>query len=76
MARKKRPEEVSIIETPKNSDTVIDLEVKIKDKVIGKIHQGEEDRQLQITYMDDRKGAAISVEDAVQAIIADYNLHR
>ncbi len=75
MARKKKNEEVSIVATKHDSDTVTDLEVLLGDQVIGKIYQGEEDRQLQVTFNNDQKGTAVSIEDAVQAILADYNLH-
>ena len=75
MARKKKNEEVSIVATKQDSDTVTDLEVLLGDDVIGKIYQGEEDRQLQVTFNNDQKATAVSIEDAVQAILADYNLH-
>lgn len=75
MARKKKNEEVSIVATKQDSDTVTDLEVLLGADVIGKIYQGEEDRQLQVTFNNDQKATAVSIEDAVQAILADYNLH-
>lgn len=75
MARKKKNEEVSIIATKKDSDVITDLEVVINDKVVGKIYQGEDDRHYQVTYMEDQKGTALSVEDAVHSIISDYNLY-
>lgn len=76
MSAKKKEEEVSVIEGKRNSDDVTDLEVFIKDKKIGSILQEKDDRQIQTTYQTGRKGSAISVEDAVRSIIADYNLHR
>lgn len=76
MARKNKNEEVSIVATKKDSEVVTDLQVMIKDKLIGEIYQSEDDRQYQITFMNKRKGTAVSIEDAVQAIIADYNLHK
>lgn len=75
MARKKKNEEVSIVATKRDSDTVTDLEVLLGEQVIGKVTQGEEDRQLQVTFNNDQKATAVSIEDAVQAILADYNLH-
>lgn len=75
MARKNKNEEVSIIETKLDSDTVTDLEVLIGDKKVGSIHQGEEDRQIEVTFNNGQKTRAISIEDAVQAILADFNLH-
>ncbi len=76
MARKKRAEEVSIITGKLESETVTDLEVFVKDEKIGSIFQDEDDRQIQVTYMNEKKGSAISIEEAVRSIIADYNLHR
>lgn len=75
MARKKKNEEVSIIATKRDSEEVTDLKVQIGDKVIGEIYQGEDDRHYQVTNLNDKKGTALSVEDAVQSIISDYNLY-
>lgn len=75
MARKKKNEEVSIVATKRDSDTITDLEVLLGEQVIGKVYQGEEDRQLQVTFNNDQKATAVSIEDAVQSILADYNLH-
>ena len=75
MARKKT-QEVSIVPTKRDSDVITDLEVIIKDQVIGKIYQGEDDRHYQVTNLNDQKGTALTVEDAVQTILADYNLHK
>lgn len=76
MARKKRVEEVSIISGALASDVVTDLEVRIKDQKIGEVFQDEDDRQIQVTYKSGKKGSAISIEEAVRSIIAEYNLHR
>lgn len=76
MARKNKIEEVSIVAGSRDSDTVTDLIVQVKDQVIGEIFQDEGDRHIQVTYKNGRKGSAISIEDAVQSIIAEYNLHR
>jgi hypothetical protein len=76
MARKKKPQEVSIIPTKRDSDVVTDLQVIIKDQVIGEIYQGEDERHYQVTNLKDQKGTALTVEDAVQSILADYNLHK
>jgi len=75
MARNKN-EEVSIDATYLDSEMVTDLEVKIDEQVIGTIHQGEDDRQYQVHYGENQKATAISIENAVQTIISDYNLHR
>lgn len=76
MARKNKPEEVSIVPTALDSDTITDLQVLVNEQKIGEIHQEEDDRQVHITYADGRKGAVLSVEDAVQSLVAEYNLHK
>ncbi len=76
MARKKKEEEISIVAGKKDSDTVTDLQILAKDELIGSVFQEEGDRQFQLTYKNGRKGAALTVEDAVQSILADYNLHK
>lgn len=75
MAAKKKTEKVSIVEGKLNKEEVTDLEVFIKDKKIGSIFQEKDDRHIQLTYLTGRKGSAISLEDGVRSIIADYNLH-
>jgi len=75
MARNKK-EEVSIDATYRDSDTITDLEVKIDDQVIGTIYQGEDDRQYQVSFGENQKATATSIDNAVEAIISDYNLHR
>lgn len=76
MARKNKNEEVSIVATKNDSDVVTDLQVLIGDKLIGEIYQGEGDRHYQLTNVKEQKGTALSIEDAVQSILADYNLHK
>ena len=76
MARKKKEEEISIIAGKNDSDTVTELEVLVKNQKIGEIHREEEDRHYQIIYENGRKGTAVSIEDAVRSIIAEYNLHK
>lgn len=76
MARKNKNEEVTIIATERDSDVVTDLQVLVGEQVIGEIYQSEEDRQYLVTFKNQQKGTAVSIEDAVQAIIADYNLHK
>lgn len=75
MARKVKTEEVEIIEDKLNSDEIVDLQVQIKDQPIGSIYQ-EDDGQIQLVYKNGRKGSAVSVEEGLRSIIADYNLHQ
>lgn len=76
MARKKKEEEITIVAGKRDSEQVTDLQVMAKDQKIGEVYQGEGDRQYQIIYENGRKGTAISIEDAVRSIIAEYNLHK
>lgn len=75
MARKGQ-EEVEIVVGKRDSDTITDLQVIVKDQVIGEIFQGENDRHFKATNKAGDQAIAVSIEDAVQSIIADYNLHR
>lgn len=72
---KKKTEEVNIVAGKRNNNEVTDLEVFIKNKKIGSILQEKDDRQIQLTYFSGRKGSAVSIDDAIHSIIADYNLH-
>lgn len=76
MARKNKEVKVSIVSGKLDSEEVTDLEVLVKDKKIGEIFQAEDDRQIQLNYMNGKKGSAISVEEAIRSIIAEYNLHK
>ncbi len=76
MARKKKEEEITIVSGKRDSDVITDLQVLAKDQLIGTVFQEEDERQFQITYENGRKGSALSIEDAVQSILADYNLHK
>jgi len=76
LARKKKEEEISIIAGKNDSDTVTELEVLVKNQKIGEIHRGEKDRHYTVIDENGRKGTAVSIEDAVRSIIAEYNLHK
>lgn len=75
MARKKKNKEVSIVATKQDSELITDLEVIIDEQVVGEIYQGEDDRHYQVTYMKNQKSTALSIEDAVESIVSDYNLY-
>jgi len=76
VARKKKEVEIDIIAGKNDSDTITELEVLAKNKKIGEIYRGEEDRHYQVIYENGRKGTAVSIEDGVRSIIAEYNLHK
>ena len=75
MAAKKKVEEVTIEEGKNHTSEVTDLEIFIGEKNIGRIFQEKDDRQIQLIYKTGRKGSAVSIEEGVRSIIADYNLH-
>lgn len=75
MARKNKPIEVDIRETNKNKNNVTDLEVVVKKKVIGTIHQKDGDRQVSVEMSSGKKRQVTSVDEAIETIIAEYNLH-
>ncbi|MDN6161560.1 MAG: DUF2969 domain-containing protein [Atopostipes sp.] len=75
MSKRVKTEEVRVEEGKLASDEVTDLEIFVKDKKIGSIFQETADGQIQLTYMNDRKGSAVSIDEGLHSIIADYNLH-
>lgn len=75
MARKNKPIEVDIRETDKNKGNVTDLEVVVKKKVIGKIRQEEGDRQVSVEMSSGKKRQVGSIDEAIETVIAEYNLH-
>lgn len=75
MARKNKPIEVDIRETDKNKNNVTDLEVVVKKKVIGTIHQADGDRLVSVEMSSGKKRQVSSVDEAIETIIAEYNLH-
>lgn len=75
MARKNKPIEVDIRETDKNKNNVTDLEVVVKKKVIGTIHQEDGDRLVSVEMSSGKKRQVNSVDEAIETIIAEYNLH-
>ena len=75
MARKNKPIEVDIRETDKSKNNVTDLEVVVKKKVIGTIHQEDGDRLVSVEMSSGKKRQVNSVDEAIETIIAEYNLH-
>lgn len=74
MAKRNKNIEVEIRETSKNTDTVTDLEVLVKNKVIGTVHQ-EPEGQAAVHYKSEKEITAKTVDEGIQMIIAEYNLH-
>lgn len=75
MARKNKPIEVDIRETDKHKGDTTDLEVVVKKKIIGTIHQEANDRHVSVEMSSGKKRQVASVDEAIETIIAEYNLH-
>jgi hypothetical protein len=74
MGRRNKNIEVEIQETKKNTETYTDLEVIVNRQVIGTVQQ-EEGEQARVSFKSGRERTANTVEEAIQMIIAEYNLH-
>lgn len=72
MARKKQIE-IEIQETKNDSPKYTELEVLVNKKVIGEIKQIEE--QYEAVYMNGSKMRLPQVDEAVEYLIMQYNLH-
>jgi len=75
MSKKNKPVEVELIETNQHKDGNIDLEVKVKKKTIGSLKQGEGDRSIKVTLASGKEINVGSVNEGIQSIVAEYNLH-
>ena len=74
MARNKTIE-IDIRETSKNKGDVVDLQSVAKKKVIGTIHQESPDQKVSILMASGKKRTAQTIDEATEAVIAEYNLH-
>lgn len=74
MGRRNKNIEVEIQETKQNSETFTSLEVVVKKQVIGTVEQSV-DEQAQVTFKSGKSRSAKTVEEGIQMIIAEYNLH-
>lgn len=74
MGRRNKNIEVEIQETPNNTEITTELEVLVNKKIIGTVHQ-EKGEQASVHYKSGKEMTAKSVEDGIQMIIAEYNLH-
>lgn len=75
MSKKAKNIEVEIREGSENSDNFVDLEVVIKDRVIGRIKQSEGERFCHVELPSGQTASQRSIEDGVQDILEEYNLH-
>lgn len=75
MSKKNKAVEVDIIETDRHKGDQVDLEVKVKKKTIGQIQKPSGQSQVSALMSSGKKRQVKSVDEAIQAIIAEYNLH-
>lgn len=74
MGRRNKNIEVEIQETKKNSNDYTELEVVVKKQVIGTISQPEGE-QATVVLKSGKKHKVKTVEEGIQLVIAEYNLH-
>lgn len=75
MSKKNKAVEVEINEGKNNKGDRVDLEVNVKNRTIGTIEQLPDDKQVTIKLASGKERKAQSVDEAIQALIAEYNLH-
>lgn len=74
MSKRSKSIDVEIRETALHKGECVDLEVVVSHKVIGTIHQ-ETPKESVLVRIDDKKRRVASVEEAIETIISEYNLH-
>lgn len=74
MGKRNRQIEVEINETKNNTDDFTELELVVKKKVIGRLQQ-EGDSLVNVEFKSGNKRTAQSIDQGVQMIIEEYNLH-
>lgn len=74
MGRNNKNIEVEIQESKNNTESFTELEVMVKQKIIGTVRQ-EEGEQAYAVFRSGKEVPARSTEEGIQLIIADYNLH-
>ncbi|MFJ1627489.1 DUF2969 family protein [Marinilactibacillus psychrotolerans] len=74
MANRNKNIEVEIKETTNQSDALTELEVLVKNKVIGTVRQPL-DEQVAVSYKTEKEMTAKTIDEGIQMIIAEYNLH-
>lgn len=74
MAKRNKNIEVEIRETANQSDSLTELEVLVNNKVIGTVRQPQ-DEQVAVMYKSEKEMTAKTIDEGIQVIIAEYNLH-
>lgn len=74
MGKRNKNIEVEINEVAGSSKNTTELELLVRKKVIGKVyHQDEE--AVTVEFKSGKKRKASSVDEGIQLIIEEYNLH-
>lgn len=74
MVKRNKQIEVEINETENNTEEFTELELVVKKKVIGTL-QKEGDSLVSVEFKSGKKRTAQSIDEGVQMIIEEYNLH-
>ncbi|MFO8069695.1 MAG: DUF2969 family protein [Alkalibacterium sp.] len=74
MVKRNKQTEVEINETKNNTDEFTELELVVGKKVIGTLQQ-EGDSLVSVEFKSGKKRTAQSIDEGVQMIIEEYNLH-
>lgn len=74
MAKRNRQIEVEINETKNNTDDFTEFELVVKKKIIGRLQQ-EGDGLVNVEFKSGNKRTAQTIDQGVQMIIEEYNLH-
>ncbi|WP_018659372.1 DUF2969 family protein [Allofustis seminis] len=72
---KKNEASVELRSTDESTDDFMQLEVVIKNQVIGKLSHVEGERFFNVENYSGKLESARSIEDGVEMILADYHLH-
>lgn len=74
MGKRNRQIEVEINETKNNTEDFTEFELVVKKKVIGRLQQ-EGDGLVNVEFKSGNKRTAQTIDQGVQMIIEEYNLH-
>jgi len=74
MGKRNKQIEVEINETENNTDTFTEYELVVRKRVIGKLQQ-EGDGLVNVEFKSGKKRTAQSIDEGVQMIIEEHNLH-
>ncbi|GEK91809.1 DUF2969 family protein [Alkalibacterium kapii] len=74
MSKRNKNIEVEINETKNNTETYTEYELIVRKKIIGTLQQ-EGDGPVTVIFKSGKKRSAQTIDEGVQMIIEEYNLH-